>query len=106
MKILKHKIVKKLEYLFELYERTHSDHTHLKLHLIAFYIHHLPNKLKIAHLVSTIRTLPLNWHQRLVFFGLLRRVDQIEVVEELMEASKSEDEFLEFSTAVVSKKNK
>lgn len=100
MKILKHKIVKKIESLFELYERTHNgkDHTQLKLHLVAFYLHHLPNKLKIAHLVSAIRTLELSWDERLVFFGLRRRIEEIEVVEELMEASKGEDEFVEFST--------
>jgi hypothetical protein len=94
MKILKHKIVKKMEHLFELYEQAHYDQPQLKMTLLAFYLHHLPNKLKIAHLLSAIHTLPLSWDQRLVLFGLERRVEEIEVAEELTDISKSEDEYL------------
>jgi hypothetical protein len=78
MKILKHKIIKKIEALFELYDRTFTHYPALKLALLAFYAAHLPNRTKIAGLLATIRTLPLPFHLRLLLYGLEHRVQDIE----------------------------
>lgn len=107
MKILKHKIVKKMESLFELYDRAHLDHPALKLHLLAFYAAHLPNKNKIALLQAALRALPLRWRHRLALYGLERRVEGVGVGVgagggEEVGGPKGEEEFLEFSTAVPS----
>jgi hypothetical protein len=75
MKILKHKIIKKLEYLFEIYEQKHNDNIKLKLLLISFYLNHLPNKLKLSLLITSVKSMSLNWNERMVFFGLKEKID-------------------------------
>lgn len=83
MKILKHKIIKKMESLFELYDRNHLDSPALKLHRLHFYVKHLPNKTKISLLTAALTSLALSWHQRLALFGLERRVEDVAEGEEL-----------------------
>lgn len=78
MKILKHKIIKKIEALFELYDHTFTNYPAIKLALLAFYAVHLPNKTKITALLSTIRAQRLSFHLRLMLYGLEHRVQGIE----------------------------
>lgn len=89
LKILKHKIIKKLEFLFELYEQSHGDNPQLRLLLISFYITHLPNKLKLTNLSASVKNMQLSWGERLVFFGLSQQIEKLGVVEDLIDVTKT-----------------
>lgn len=77
MKILKHKIIKKMEALFELYDCNLSNDPRVKLGRLAFYVSHLPNKTKITALMAIIRTMSLCFDLRLMLYGLDHRVQGI-----------------------------
>lgn len=67
-----------MEALFELYDRSLSNDSALKLARLAFYVAHLPNKTKITALIATIRAMPLCFQLRLMLYGLDYRMQGIE----------------------------
>jgi hypothetical protein len=103
--MLLHKIVKKVESLIDLYEEKYVGDTDLQLLKLQFYSVHLPNKLKIKHLISSIEYRKLSLKNKVLVFEINERSNEMKSAE-LIDASKAEDEYELFSTCATTQRGR
>ena len=65
-----HKIVKKIEWLLDMYEEKFTDNMELKLMKMQFYTVHLANKLKIKAIISEVDYRKLTLQHKLLVFDV------------------------------------
>ena len=100
-KILIHKIAKTIEFVFGLYEAKDLEADQLRglrLLKLQFYAVHLPNKLKMRHLIASIDYDRLALKDKLVVFEAKQRSEELQS-SALFDSSKGEDEFDLFSNS-------
>ena len=76
-KMLLFKIIKKVEYLLDLYEEKYIGEVQIKLLKIQFYSIHLCNKIKIKHIISNIEYSKLSLINKFLVFDVNERANEM-----------------------------